>query len=139
MATHSCILVWEIPWTAEPGGLQSTGSQESDMTEWLTHTHPFKDTHTVHPSILCVSLNEWLSHSLTFAGREWLSLRTCLVFVYWTARSQSPTWDPHCFAHGLLATACGINARAQDRTRPRCTGSLEPATGPPGMSLYIRH
>ena len=27
MATHSSILVWRIPWTEEPGGLQSTGSQ----------------------------------------------------------------------------------------------------------------
>ena len=27
MATHSSILAWRIPWTDEPGGLQSTGSQ----------------------------------------------------------------------------------------------------------------
>ena len=27
MATHSSILAWEIPWTEEPGRLQSTGSQ----------------------------------------------------------------------------------------------------------------
>ena len=27
MATHSNILVWRIPWTEEPGGLQSIGSQ----------------------------------------------------------------------------------------------------------------
>ena len=27
MATHSSILDWEIPWTEEPGGLQSMGSQ----------------------------------------------------------------------------------------------------------------
>ena len=27
MATHSSILDWEIPWTAEPSGLQSMGSQ----------------------------------------------------------------------------------------------------------------
>ena len=27
MATHSGILAWRIPWTEEPGGLQSTGSQ----------------------------------------------------------------------------------------------------------------
>ena len=27
MATHSNILAWRIPWTEEPGGLQSTGSQ----------------------------------------------------------------------------------------------------------------
>ena len=30
LATHSNILAWEIPWTEEPGGLQSLGSQESD-------------------------------------------------------------------------------------------------------------
>ena len=27
MATYSSILAWEIPWTEEPGGLQSLGSQ----------------------------------------------------------------------------------------------------------------
>ena len=27
MATHSSILAWRIPWTGEPGGLQSMGSQ----------------------------------------------------------------------------------------------------------------
>ena len=27
VATHSSILAWRIPWTEEPGGLQSTGSQ----------------------------------------------------------------------------------------------------------------
>ena len=30
MATHFSILAWRIPWTEEPGGLQSMGSQESD-------------------------------------------------------------------------------------------------------------
>ena len=29
MATHSIILAWEIPWTEEPGRLQSMGSQKS--------------------------------------------------------------------------------------------------------------
>ena len=32
MANHSSILAWEIPWTEEPSGLQSMGSQESDTT-----------------------------------------------------------------------------------------------------------
>ena len=31
-ATHPSILAWRIPWTEEPGGLRSMGSQESDMT-----------------------------------------------------------------------------------------------------------
>ena len=29
MSTHSSILAWEIPWTEEPGGLQSMGTQKS--------------------------------------------------------------------------------------------------------------
>ena len=32
-ATHSSILAWDIPWTEEPGGLQSMQSKELDMTE----------------------------------------------------------------------------------------------------------
>jgi len=33
MAPHSSTLAWKIPWTEEPGGLQSMGSLESDTTE----------------------------------------------------------------------------------------------------------
>ena len=52
MATHSSTLAWRIPWTEEPAGLQSTGSQrvvgysprgrkESDTTErFHFHFHP---------------------------------------------------------------------------------------------------
>ena len=31
MATHSSILAWRIPWTEEPGGLQSVGSQKNQI------------------------------------------------------------------------------------------------------------
>ena len=33
MAAHSSVVAWRIPGTGEPGGLLSTGSQESDTTE----------------------------------------------------------------------------------------------------------
>ena len=36
MPTYSSFLAWEIPWMEEPGGLQSMGSKESDMTEQLS-------------------------------------------------------------------------------------------------------
>ena len=45
-AIHSSSLAWRIPWTEEPGGLQSMGSQESDMAERLTLS-----LHFPHPSI----------------------------------------------------------------------------------------
>ena len=37
-ATHSSILAWRIPWTEEPGGLQSVGLQRVRYDEWLIHT-----------------------------------------------------------------------------------------------------
>ena len=41
LATHFSILAWRIPWTEEPGGLQSMGSQRVGQTERLsTHAHP---------------------------------------------------------------------------------------------------
>ena len=43
MATLSSILAWKIPWTEEPGGLQSMGSQ-SDTTEQL-HFHTSTEDH----------------------------------------------------------------------------------------------
>ena len=42
MATHFSILAWRIPWTQEPGGLQSMGLQESDTTERL-HFHNYNN------------------------------------------------------------------------------------------------
>ena len=42
MATHSSILAWRIPWTGEPGGLQSRGSQRVGH-DWVANTQ----THVV--------------------------------------------------------------------------------------------
>ena len=36
MATHSSILAWRIPWTEEPGGLESMGSQTVRHSEQLS-------------------------------------------------------------------------------------------------------
>ena len=46
MATHSSILAWRIPWTEEPGGLQSMGSQRVRQ-DWVTNTHTHTRTHTI--------------------------------------------------------------------------------------------
>ena len=37
IATHSSVLAWRIPWTEEPGGLQSMGSQR-DIPKATEHT-----------------------------------------------------------------------------------------------------
>ena len=48
MVTHSSILAWRIPWTEEPGRLQSTGSQRvghDRATSHTSHTHTHTHTH----------------------------------------------------------------------------------------------
>ena len=50
MVTHSSILAWELPWTKEPGRLQSTGLQKLDMTEQLT----LLTSHILHFCCCCL-------------------------------------------------------------------------------------
>jgi len=51
MATHSSILAWRIPWTEEPGGLQSMGwkrVRHNRATHTHTHTHTQYTARTVN-------------------------------------------------------------------------------------------
>ena len=55
MATHSSILAWEIPWTEEPGRLQSMGLQRvgtrlSDFT-FTFHFHSLEKEMATHSSV----------------------------------------------------------------------------------------
>ena len=40
VTAYSSILAWGIPWTEEPGGLQSRGLKESDTTGAIEHSTP---------------------------------------------------------------------------------------------------
>ena len=56
MAPHSSTLAWKIPWTEEPGGLQSMGSrratsQLSNFT-FTFHFHALEKEMAVHSSVL---------------------------------------------------------------------------------------
>ena len=65
MTTHSSILAWEIPWTEEPGGLQSMGLPEADMTEqasWMASLREFPVSSVIpqhgHSSLALQSLRQ---------------------------------------------------------------------------------
>ena len=47
MATHFCMLAWRIPWTEEPGGLQSIRLQRVDMSEATQHAHNYIALHYI--------------------------------------------------------------------------------------------
>ena len=56
MAPHSNTLAWKIPWTKEPGGLQSTGvaksrTRLSDFT-FTFHFHALEKEMAIHSSVL---------------------------------------------------------------------------------------
>ena len=52
ISTHSSVLAWKIPWTEEPGGLQSIGLQRVSH-DWVTNTH----THTTMRTWTVASIN----------------------------------------------------------------------------------
>ena len=52
MAPHSSTLAWKIPWTEEPGGLQSVGSLSQTRLSDFTFTFPFMHWRRKWQSIL---------------------------------------------------------------------------------------
>ena len=60
MATHSSILAWEIPWTEEPGRLQSMGSQRVWHNCVQTHTH-------THIHVLGTALSQLTPYAQTYS------------------------------------------------------------------------
>ena len=58
MVTHSFILEWRIPQTAKPGGLQSMGHKELDMTAQL-YTHCL---------VMPTSIVSWIHHTTSYPG-----------------------------------------------------------------------
>ena len=70
MATNSDILAWRIPWTEEPGRLQSMGSQESDKTQQLDYHHRKAPLGLANAKLHCLQLlrswNSWISVSASW-------------------------------------------------------------------------
>ena len=80
MAAHSSILAWKIPWTEEPGGLQSVGSKRV-RHEWAhTYTHTFDWTELNVYMYICVCV---CYHYLTKSGMgHSLILKKKIIFLY---------------------------------------------------------
>ena len=72
MATHFSIPAWRIPWTEEPWGLQSVGSQRVGHN-WAINTHTHTHTHTQTQSIIPWEHNQFLIQSPAppLAPRSW--------------------------------------------------------------------
>jgi len=89
VATHSSILAWRIPWTEEPGGLQSMESHRA-RHDWATHTH----THTLS---LSLSLSPSLPVSPSFLPPMIILERSLLGFSSWGRRIRHD-WLTHTYS-----------------------------------------
>ena len=72
MATHSNILAWRIPWTKEPGRLQSLGSQNTGH-DWATNAHKTREDLLDSLFSHHQSSKRRQSNRLTFSQLEWES------------------------------------------------------------------
>ena len=129
MATHSSILAWRIPWTEEPGGLQSTGSQSrTQLSDWA---------HNCCWTVL-LDINFWtlINYECIFLASLWIlcALRLCgflekesrgMRLIGTSCDFLSGEW-PHC--SGVLVA----NAQHGD-------AALKPSPWPFPVVLMARH
>ena len=92
IATHSSILAWKIPWTEEPGGLQSTGLQRV--------THDWAHTHTSLFECFLMFLILLFCYNTMFSAISSVqSLSHVRLFATWTTACQASlsitnSWSP---------------------------------------------
>ena len=94
-AAHSSILVWRIPWTEEPGGLQSMGSQTAGH-DWATNTFTFHFlSFTYLKSYLILKSNHF---SYFYSGLHKVRWHTIIKvceysLVFQTAPRMTGSWE----------------------------------------------
>ena len=114
MEIHSSILFWKIPWTEEPGGLQSWGLQRVRY-DWATeHTHTWPYIYVCHLCMHAKSLQLcWtLCNRMEYCSPPSSSVQGIL-------QAWILVWVSISFSRG--------SSQSRDRTRnsyPSCTGSL---------------
>ena len=69
VTAHPNILAWKMPWTEEPGGLQSMGHRESDATEQV-HTYIDTTIYKIKDLLLCSTGNSARYSVMTYVGKE---------------------------------------------------------------------
>ena len=98
MATHSSILTWRIPWTEEPNGLQSMGSQKVGHN-WATNTFTF----TTYEVLWCVLTT---SYPLCSSQRKFPSCHSRVLHLWFPLISSLPLLPCLLLFVPLVSTSC---------------------------------
>ena len=127
--THSSILAWRIPWTEEPGGLQSLGSQRV-RHDWMTNTHRHTHTHThTHTNTIFNKNKVGKKNNLikTFSSKHWNKEGDCDNLLLITAVSLFKYWMPWVFwsisvIKGWILWITALSSSSEEK----CLGGLKP-------------
>ena len=90
MATHSSILVWKIPWTEEPKGLQSTASQ---CQTWLRRHASYR--HKYWANFFMSPYTPDLKHNSSTRSKNFQTLPLSLAFFFFFLLWLKHRWDPN--------------------------------------------
>ena len=140
MATHSSILAWRIPWTEEPGRLQSIGSQ-TIRHDWLPkHTEALLP-YEVALSLLQIQLrfHPWKSlcgpgiFLLRMTERQSQLTLTKNDYVHLCARNHSKSF--HVLASSVFTTGKGIIILVLEIKKLRYKEMKHPASKSQGSSM----
>ena len=89
MAIHSSILAWRIPWTGEPGRLQSMGLQRLKQVSMHTYTHTHTHTHIYIRTHLYVYMSD---------KETWLSIAYLVFYIlFYYGLSQDIRYSSPCY------------------------------------------
>ena len=118
-ATHSSVLAWRIPWAGEPGRLQSTGSQDSDMTEhmWVLCAKSLQSCLTLCDPMDCSLPGSSVHGILQARILEWIAVPCCR-----RSSDSGIKLESLCLLHqqvGSLILAPPGNSLAPDRVNVR--------------------
>ena len=97
MAPHSSTLAWKIPWTEEPGRLQSMGSLRVGH-DWATSLSLFTFMH-------CRRKWQPTPVFLTGDSQEWQSLVCCRLWGHTESDTPEATWQQQ-QQHSILTLVC---------------------------------
>ena len=84
MATHSSILAWEIPWTKEPGRLQSMGPQsQTRLNDFTLYVNPNAWIYpSTHPSVYKFWCRDFQLCNFLYWENEWYKWLDLLCFMH---------------------------------------------------------
>ena len=123
MAIHSSILAWRVPWTEEPGGLQSMGSQRI-RHDWTTNTFFLLTVVFITPLCPQTSHIELKLHLQMWWQKDWIKefknppSARLLPHIWWCLRNTY-------WVNEWMNTICITHEMCHQEARSQASGFLQ--------------